>query len=669
MAPSAPLVVRGRRRKPALRPLTTGSYQPPAPPEPDEPSLLRSLVTYAVPVLVVAVLAARWFVPGRFFVSSATPPLVLDNLRAELWSAWSHQLSGGGSSSFPMARALDAGALAFGDWAGISGPAVQMLTAMAVAAYACGAVTFLARNVVGPVAAAFAGVLAVVNPYVLAMLPDTRPLVVVGLAASLAALLWGAGGGRSVAPIALVVAVVPASMLAVEPSVVAGLGVWSAACVAVVVVAQGRAGGMRLLRLALWAVPLVALTQLWWLVPAVQALGGFREGVELQAAGLATPLVAAFAVPLVALGGAAVLDRWLRQAGRARRSGARRWRALRVEALALAAVVGVLALPLPLWTGSVAQGSSVEVPAGWTSVAAAVNASGSEGKVLVLPLAPSDGRVTTAWGYSGADEVPRQLFDRPVLQRSSDDLFRLPPRLDAHLRSATRLLAAATPKPGPAAADGRDTAGDRAAAGSRVTAGSAAEGSATSGPAAAEEAARLLDQLGVSHVVVRHDLARGTDPRSAETVAGLPGWRPVGRFDVATVVERVRPAPLVAAVAGGPDGTAPTVTWARRDPAHYAVTVTAVDGDFVLTLAETFGPGWQLRGLPPSWSADHGVVDGYANGWQIDGEGWATLQLMHRPSEVARAAALVSAGTVAAVALLSVTRMARRRLSEPPEQP
>ena len=216
----------------------------------------------------------------------------------------------------------------------------------------------------------------------------------------------------------------------------------------------------------------------------------------------------------------------------------------------------------------------------------------------------------------------------------------------------------------PSASDSRAAAesqvdGDQAVAGGRP---------ADRAPSEAEAVAQLLDRLGVSHVVVRHDLVAAGDPRWADTVAQLPGWRPLGHFDVATVVERVRPAPLLDAVAVEPGATAPTMAWVRRDPAHYEVALDAADGDFVLTLAETFGPGWQLSGLPRGWTADHGVVDGYANGWRIDGDGSATLRLTHRPSDVARVAALVSAAVLAAVVLFTVAGSARRRLPVPPPQ-
>ena len=542
------------------------------PPEPEDSALPRRLLTYAVPMLVVGVLAIRW---------DDARPLLLDNLRTELWSTWSHQLSGGGSSSYPMTRALEAGVAALG-------VPSSLLTATA-AVYAAAAATSLARAFVRPLAAAFAGVLAVVNPYVLATLPDPRPLVAIATAASLAAVVWG----RRATPLAVVLILLPVSWLATEPLVLAALAVWTLGWAAAVGVADGRPALGRLLRLAVWAVPLGLLSQLWWLVPLAMTWGTRREGIALRPSGLSTTTVAAVAVPLAVLAVAALLDRcWPRPSRR------RRWAP---AALTVAAGVAVLALALPLWTGDVASGSSEAD--GWTSVAAAVDGSAVTGKALVLPVA------------SPVEGLPERLH-RPVLQRSTHPLFRLPRPLDGRLRSVERLLAR----------------GDTAAAGP------------------------VLDELGVSHLVLR----RAASDRAVATAARLRGWRPLAQSDEADVFERVRPAPLVDVLPLEADGTAPRLAWARHDAAHYEVGIhSSAGGPFVLTLAETFGPGWQLSGLPPTWTARHGVVDGYANGWRIEGEGTATLHLRHRPTQLAQIAALVSAAAIAAAVLLALRNRAQ----------
>ncbi|MFB9449440.1 hypothetical protein Dvina_37790 [Dactylosporangium vinaceum] len=87
------------------------------------------------------------------------------------------------------------------------------------------------------------------------------------------------------------------------------------------------------------------------------------------------------------------------------------------------AVLGALAYPSPMWTGSALPerahggmpGSRVLIPDGWYELAAEVNAAPGTGKVLTLPVNLSHYMVTTDWGYRGVDAIPAQLLDRPTL--------------------------------------------------------------------------------------------------------------------------------------------------------------------------------------------------------------------------------------------------------------
>jgi hypothetical protein len=622
-------LVRPDPRRRSLPPLATGTYELPEPGEGS--SGPRRLLGYAVPTLVVAALAGRWF------AGDDTPPLVLDNLRPELWSAWSHQLSGAGSTSYPMARALDAGVAALGEALGLTGSATSALLTTLCAAYAAVATVWLARSLVRPTAAAFAGLLAVINPVVLLTLPSRTPLVAIGVVSSIAVLLHGAvrthaepaleGGsllplsgagscrGRPT-PLAVALVALPLSALATEPLLLVGLALVMPVAAVAFAVVEGRASVRRLLRFLAWAVPVGLVASLWWLVPAVLTWSVWREGIALRLAGLPTSHLAAIVVPGLAVAAAAVVDRRLDRSDVLRRTGYRRWRVLWVDALTALGAVAVLAVPLPLWTGAVGDGASSGLDDGWHEVAAAVDAPGAvTGKVLVLPL--------TSGGAE--DDLPRQLLRRPVLQRPADPLFRLPGAVDAELRRAERLAAS----------------GD------------------------ARRLAAVLDELGVSHLVVRDDAASAT---TAATVNRLRGWRPAGRFGVADVVERVRPAPLLDAVAAEADGNPPELAWARHDAGHYEVDVDTAPGGgpFVLRLAETYGSGWTVQGLPATWSARHGLIAGYANGWQIEGEGTATLHLRHQPSQWSAYAAYLSLAAVAIAALASLVPVLRR-VDDPPD--
>lgn len=168
----------------------------------------------------------------------------------------------------------------------------------------------------------------------------------------------------------------------------------------------------------------------------------------------------------------------------------------------LAAVGAMVAYPWPLWTGAVVPdsraplpGEHVHVPAGWTAAANAVNRSPLRGKALVLPLATYY-QVTTTWGYHGVAEVPQQLLRRPVVDRLPGGYFGNTAGFDALL----------------------DETQDAIAAGH----GGAALGA--------------LRALGVSHVLVRHDVlatSQGTgyadDGRLSAALTRMPGVRPVLR--------------------------------------------------------------------------------------------------------------------------------------------
>ncbi len=69
----------------------------------------------------------------------------------------------------------------------------------------------------------------------------------------------------------------------------------------------------------------------------------------------------------------------------------------------------------------------------------------------------------------------------------------------------------------------------------------------------------------------------------------------------------------------------------------------------LLTMGESFSPGWELRGIPEGWEATPVEVDGWAQGWDIVGSGDANLSVVHSPSERVRNVNLVSFLTLVAV--------------------
>ncbi len=163
----------------------------------------------------------------------------------------------------------------------------------------------------------------------------------------------------------------------------------------------------------------------------------------------------------------------------------------RLRFVAAAFVLGALTFPWPLISGSVIpddrgelQSMHVAIPDGWLEAAESINASERDGKVLMLP-GNDFYQVTTSWGYHGADAVPLQLLERPVIQRYPGGYFDLQPGFSAILSRVENELVDGSPA----------------------------------------EARRLMQALGVSHVVHRHDVRPGpmaaTYASDVEVAAGL----------------------------------------------------------------------------------------------------------------------------------------------------
>jgi len=101
---------------------------------------------------------------------------------------------------------------------------------------------------------------------------------------------------------------------------------------------------------------------------------------------------------------------------------------------------------------------------------------------------------------------------------------------------------------------------------------------------------------------------------------------------------------------------APPISWTRLGVATYQFDVSVASRPFVLSLAESYAPGWRLEGVPEGRSATHLIANGYANGWLI-GPGRAfTARLTYLPDKGMHAAAIMSL-----LGLLAVPRSLLRR--------
>jgi arabinofuranan 3-O-arabinosyltransferase len=193
------------------------------------------------------------------------------------------------------------------------------------------------------------------------------------------------------------------------------------------------------------------------------------------------------------------------QAAMARRAALRQptpgtlqWPGAPVAAAAFGGVALLLALayPYPLASGSVIPderpmqpSAHVRVPEFWRAMAETIDADDRDGKVLVLPL-DDYYQMPTTWGFFGVDSIANLLIRHPVVQPKPDGYF-------------------------------GDVAGFKA----NVV---AVETALLSGDL--EPVPNLLDAIGVSEVIVRHDLVRGLPGRTfaddavlAEAIARVPG--------------------------------------------------------------------------------------------------------------------------------------------------
>ena len=110
---------------------------------------------------------------------------------------------------------------------------------------------------------------------------------------------------------------------------------------------------------------------------------------------------------------------------------------------------------------------------------------------------------------------------------------------------------------------------------------------------------------------------------------------------------------------GGP--SAPPVSWSLLGGSTYQVEVAASSQPFVLSLGESFAPGWHLDGVPDGRGVQHVVADGYANGWLIDPGPAFTVRISFAPDRTMRAARAVSIGAALAIPFLAIRRRRRGR--------
>ncbi|MFC3382566.1 hypothetical protein ACFOHP_11655 [Couchioplanes caeruleus subsp. azureus] len=155
------------------------------------------------------------------------------------------------------------------------------------------------------------------------------------------------------------------------------------------------------------------------------------------------------------------------------------WPRRLVTTAAATPVLLVLAYPYPIYTGEVMPderptqpSAHVRVLQDWWDVADKINADTRPGKVLVLPL-DDYYQMPTTWGFFGADSIANLLVKHPIVSPKPGGYFGETPGFNASVHGIENALLAGDLAPVP----------------------------------------KLLEAIGASRVIIRHDLVRGLPNR------------------------------------------------------------------------------------------------------------------------------------------------------------
>ena len=108
--------------------------------------------------------------------------------------------------------------------------------------------------------------------------------------------------------------------------------------------------------------------------------------------------------------------------------------------------------------------------------------------------------------------------------------------------------------------------------------------------------------------------------------------------------------------------TPPLMSFSAISPARYRVHVTAASAPFVLALSDSWSNDWRVTGVPLGVTVDHLLIDGYRNGWAIDGRGDLDLLIEYTPARAGQLAIRVSvASALVATAIGLWARLRRPR--------
>lgn len=167
----------------------------------------------------------------------------------------------------------------------------------------------------------------------------------------------------------------------------------------------------------------------------------------------------------------------------------------------------------------------------------------------------------------------------------------------------------------------------------------------------------VLDAEATGNALALYVYADGTDGGTVIEY-GRPGYHPADA-EVVTVTGTDRPGG--AGTGAGPQAPAAVVERIDATGSEIRVRVRVDRAGAVLATSEAFDPGWRLHGLPAATAARHVRLDGYRNGWIIDGTGTFELTLRYGQPRAELAFRYGSA----ALALLLTGRALRARRGRP----
>jgi arabinofuranan 3-O-arabinosyltransferase len=306
-------------------------------------------------------------------------------------------------------------------------------------------------------------------------------------------------------------------------------------------------------------------------------------------------------------------------------------------AVVVSCVAATMLYCFPLVTGEVIPDTRpqlppahVEIPRDWYRIANLVNSERLRGKVLILPLNRFY-QIGTSWGYYGVDTVPRSILTRPTIQLMPGGYIADPPHFRRLVKAVQRKLSSGRTR----------------------------------------RLGRTLRSLGVSHIILRKDLARRSLTSQhivgsiKTTLTGLAGIFHLATTSVADVF-RLGEDSVVTINSVGTcraslrrNSTCRAASplpveahWQQLSPTQYTVQVPPTSQAFVISLQETYDDKWSLEGIPSPRGGTHFRNHGYANGWLVSPGSSLDLEITYRGQHNARLGYSVSAlAALAAFAL------------------